>query len=207
MRQTDVPLYPKITSIYNKILQLGLATISIIVITNIWTENFTASDSSFDQHFQQIGNDFMQQTVIVAEVLLKAKKHKQLVQYIESLPKANIVFDAHLYDLTGQTIAKSKKSQSMNTLFGLLPATNNNSQQYVPFVQEIRNDKLYGYIRVTLIKEKVTDTLVERMQNQSTQFLLVIVLALLAGSITTRLLGEFRRYIAHLRKSRGNNKN
>ena len=36
MTQTEQPLYPKLSSIYNKIMQLAIAIAFIIVLMNLW---------------------------------------------------------------------------------------------------------------------------------------------------------------------------
>lgn len=196
MHLTDLPLYPKISSIYNKILKLIIAVVITAVIFTLWVDNFSDNEHSFDQHFQAIGNSFIQQSVVTAKVLIENNDIEKIERYIETLPQTEIVFDAHFYDVTGQTIASSSKSQTINELYGQSASLKNVSREFVPFISEVRGDKLHGYIRITLIKEQVTKSLFVRVKNQAGQILTMLLLSVVVGILLTKGLRS-RRVLGH----------
>lgn len=193
MQQTDLPLYPKTSSIYNKILQLGIATVLIVVLLNFSVQSFNNLAVDVEQQFNRTGDNFVEQAMVTASVLLKKNDPQLLRDFISQLPNAPMVFDARLYDANGQLIAQSQDSESINQLYGLELGSDNKARQLVPFIKEIRQESLLGYIRITLKKSEITAPLDQLLSDQSKSINLMLILAGLIGFLLTRGFSRFSR--------------
>lgn len=205
MTQSEPTFYLKNSSIYNKILQLVLALVLILVLSNLWLSQSAQNQQSVDESFALTGNEFVAQaSIAVGSLLLQQKsqvkaarkvknKATGLQDYINRLGQSASVRQVHLYDVKGKLIAQSERASSVKTLYGLSAQKNNLSAQYVPFVQEIRSDKLHGYLRITLAKSYLTAQL--KSTNQDTQALVrfMFIMALAVGFLLTRGLNRFSR--------------
>jgi membrane protein len=197
MTHTEQPLYPKLSSIYNKIMQLAIAIVFIVVLMNLWIYSQAKNKQSIDQHFYDVGQQYLQQasaglSVLTSEV--KTKESRQLLQnYVDELQKAEAVNEIHLYDLSGQLIISSQNAKSIRALFGLSENKLNKSKISVPFVSEIRKDVLVGYVRLTLDKTYLTTKLLKNNDQQFTLLRLMMIIAGVVGFLLTRGLNRFSR--------------
>mgnify|MGYP003642555301 FL=1 len=102
MTQIEQPLYPKLSSIYNKIMQLAIAIVFIVVLMNLWIYSQTQNKQTIDQHFYDVGQQYLQQasaglSVLITEV--NTKESRQLLQnYVDELQLAEVIKEIHLYD-------------------------------------------------------------------------------------------------------------
>lgn len=203
MKRTEQPLYPKISSIYNKILQLAIAIVFIIVLMNLWLAVANRGQATVEQHFDHLGDVYLEQVAVAVLTLLeKSQKEKSqrkgnnrqdLQVYIDQLGQMPMVKDVSLYDPQGRLLVQSSSAESVKGLFGLSPATSDRSQLYVPFVQELRNDKLRGYLRLSIEKSVFTSDL--NATNYDAQRLLgvMLIMAGLTGFLLTRGFSRFSR--------------
>ncbi|WDE06407.1 hypothetical protein SG34_005660 [Thalassomonas viridans] len=203
MKRSEQPLYPKISSIYNKILQLAIAIVFIIVLMNLWLALGNRGQVTVEQHFEQLGDVYLEQVAVAVLTLLeenqqekgKAQENnrKELRAYIEQLGQIPMVKDVSLYDAQGRLLAQSSGAETVKGLFGLTPASSDRSRQYVPFVQELRNDKLWGYLRLSIEKSVLTAGL--DATNYDSQRLLGIMLLMagMTGFLLTRGFSRFSR--------------
>ncbi len=195
MSQTEMPLYPKISSIYNKITQLALAIVFIVVLMNIWI----ASDAKFNglikQHLNIIAQDYTQNAANTIKILIKRKNsnNQLLKNYIQTLSQAKFIEGARFYDATGQLILASDSSTTINELYGNANYKINRSDKYIPFVSEIRTDKLQGYIRLTINRPFLTQQLVQNNQDKRQLERLMLLMAGVIGFLLTRGLNRFSR--------------
>ncbi len=193
MSQTALPLYPKISSIYNKIMQLAIAIIFIIVLMNIWIENVQKDKQVVDAHFNYISDQYIHQINISLTVLLDKNRYSEIKQYLDSLAKESLITSVFLYDVTGQTIAQAGKPVSIKSLYGLEPSTRNVSSEAVPFVSELRTDKVLGYVRINVIKNAIVEKLHKENQDQQQLVRIMLMMAGVAGFFLTRGLSRFSR--------------
>ncbi|WP_281556137.1 AhpA/YtjB family protein [Thalassomonas sp. RHCl1] len=198
MKQSEQPLYPKISSIYNKILQLAIAIVFIIVLMNLWLAVNNRGQATIEQHFDHLGDVYLEQVAVAVLTLMEKSQQQEnnrkgLQLYLDQLGQTPMVKDVSLYDPQGRLLAQSSAAETVKGLFGLSPATEDRSRLYVPFVQELRNDKLRGYLRLSIEKSVFTSDL--NATNYDGQRLLGIMLLMagLTGFLLTRGFSRFSR--------------
>ena len=193
MKQSEQPLYPKISSIYNKILQLAIAIVFIIVLMNFWLDISTRGEVSIEQHFTHIGDEYLNQASVAVLTLLKAKNKDELQLYIEQLALSPVITSVSIYDNHGQLVTRSASAETINELFGISLLKSNRSLAYVPFVRELRNETLHGYLRISIEKAYLTEQL-KKMNNDRQELLrLMLIMAGIVGFLLTRGFSRFSR--------------
>ncbi|WDE12850.1 AhpA/YtjB family protein [Thalassomonas haliotis] len=203
MKQSEQPLYPKISSIYNKILQLAIAIVFIIVLMNLWLAVANRGQVTIEQHFDHLGDIYLEQVAVAVLTLLeknqKEKSPRQgnnrqdLQLYIDQLGQMPMVKDVSLYDPQGRLLVQSNSAETVKDLFGLSPASSDRSKFYVPFVQELRNDKLRGYLRLSIEKSAFTSELNTTNHDAQRLLGLMLIMAGLTGFLLTRGFSRFSR--------------
>jgi len=191
--QKKSPLAPKISSIYNKIMQLSLAIMLIIVVMDLSVTSFEQNQTTIDEHFNYVGHQYLQQAASALQLNLSIKQRKVLQQQIELLSENEIVNDIRFYDKTGLLVASSTRSAEINELYGLSMNKSNKSEQFVPFVKEVRTDKLNGYLRITLEKSLITKRLEDKNKTLNELLRLMLLLAGTVGFLLTRGFNRFSR--------------
>ncbi|MGB2741964.1 MAG: AhpA/YtjB family protein [Cognaticolwellia sp.] len=192
MKQPEQPLYPKLSPIYNKILQLFIAILLIVFLMNFWVKSRDTQQIQIQEHANKIGKLYLAQAATSATPYL-SEQQSQLQQYTDSLVQQSLVKSVHIYDLTGQIIASSEHAESINDLFGINVNKINQSNDVVPFVQELRTDKLYGYIRLSLYRSILADDLADNSRSQYDMMRLLMIVAGVIGFLLTRGLNRFSR--------------
>jgi len=207
MKQLEQPLYPKLSSIYNKILQLLSATLLLVLLMTLWVSTAERSEQVLSLHFEQTSEKFLQHAIAGVLVLLvekeasqnKKSRDAQLQSYLNHLGKADFIKQVHLYDKTGLLLLKSSSggdaSASIKLLYGIdesLP-TLNKSNIYSPFVSEIRTDKLIGYLRLTIEKSYLTASLAKDSDDTQTLYRLLLIISGVVGFLLTRGFNRFSR--------------
>jgi len=218
MKQAEPFLYPKLSSIYNKILQLIGAILLIILLMSIWQSIGKKNTETLTAHFTYIAKQQLQQAIAGVAVILeqsyenKVEQEAFLQRYLDGLAKVNFVNQAHLYDETGMLIVSSvsiekdkqgndlapSKVKSINDLYGISPFQRNLAPTFTPFVEEIRytdskNDKLHGYLRFTIEQSYLIDILADSDEQQQSLLRLMLILAGVVGFLLTRGLNRFSR--------------
>ncbi len=200
MKQLEQPIYPKSSPIYNKILQLVAAIIFLIVLMNIWLFIVDKSETTLSEYFDYTSNQHLQQAIAGIDVLLTTEsnnKNDTLQRFINKLNEIDFIKQVDLYDITGTLMMSSHNTTSsnlsINDLFGLSENKLNKSDKYVPFVHEIRNDKLLGYLRLTVEKSYFVSTFKKENEEREMLFRLMFLLAGLVGFLLTRGLNRFSR--------------
>ena len=216
MKQTQQPLYPKLSSIYNKILQLASAILLIVVLMSVWQSTSVKNEKNLSEHFNYVAKQQLHQGLVGARILLKqeygsrAKKSAALQAYLDGLAQADFVRNVHLYDVTGALVTASKNqsdeqstSETINELYGISHQERDLSTRYMPFVVEIRDEatakttlaqqKLLGYLRLTVEKEHLVKVLAHADEDQQSLVRLMLLLAGLVGFLLTRGLNRFSR--------------
>lgn len=218
MKQAEQPLYPKLSSIYNKILQLASAILLIIVLMTILQSTGVKNRKALTEHFNFIAKQQLQQGIAGTSVLLeqqyknKVEQKALLQQYLDGLTKVNFVKQAHLYDETGLLIVSSVsqektkqgddadaiKAKSVNELYGISPHQRNLADIWTPFVEEVRHsdskkNSLHGYLRFTIEQSYLTEILAKADEEQQSLQRLMLLLAGIVGFLLTRGLNRFSR--------------
>ena len=209
MKQPEQPLYPKLSSIYNKILQLASAILLIIVLMSMWQSINVKDQANLQSHFEFVAKQYLQQASSSAQLLLqhkyknKAARNQALQAYLDDLVKVDFVNQVHLYDEKGQLLLsasqsdnpeqKKRSSRSINELYGIDENKANLSSKYTPFINEVRGEKLYGYIRFTIEESYLTQVLARADDDRQTVLRLMLLLAGVVGFLLTRGLNRFSR--------------
>lgn len=218
MKQAEQPLYPKLSSIYNKILQLASAISLIIVLISILQSTGVKNSNNLTEHFNFIAKQQLHQAIVGVTVLLE-QKHKNniekkdlLQRYLDGLAKVNFVKQAHLYDATGMLLVASTsveidkrgneiarpKAKSINDLYGISPHQRNLTNKLTPFVDEVRHSdtssyELHGYLRFTIEPSYLTNILAQADEEQQSLQRLMLLVAGVVGFLLTRGLNRFSR--------------
>jgi len=192
MKQIEQPLYPKLSSIYNKILQLAIAILLIVLLMNFWVNSRDAQQIQIQGHANKIGKLYLAQAAINTLPYL-TQKSSQLQQYADTLVQQPLVKSVHIYDITGQVMALSERAESINDLFGISTRKINQTDEVLPFVQELRIDELHGYIRLSLHRSILVDELAENSRSQYDIMRLLMIVAGVIGFLLTRGLNRFSR--------------
>ncbi len=218
MKQAEQPLYPKLSSIYNKILQLASAILLIIVLMSILQSTAVKNSAKLTEHFNFIAKQQLQQAIAGTAIILEQEyKDKQsrkalLQQYLDGLAKVNFVKQIHLYDDTGLLLVSSvaakegseldgvnhPTAKTMNDLYGISPHQANLTDKLTPFVDEIRhssasNNSLHGYLRFTIEASYLIDILAKVDKEQRSLQHLMLLLAGIVGFLLTRGVNRFSR--------------
>ena len=221
MKPTQQPLYPHLSSIYNKILQLVSAILLIVVLMTMWQSTAVKNRLNLAEHFDYIAKQQLQQGIVGTAVIFKQKKYSKaerteiLQDYLNGLSRVNFVKQVHLYDITGALLVssntandgdasnKEQSNKSINDLYGISLQQRDLSTRYIPFVTEIRDEssennslakrELFGYLRFTIEKSYLVDILAKADDDQQQLFRLMLLLAGLVGFLLTRGLNRFSR--------------
>jgi len=207
MNKLEQPLYPKLSSIYNKILQLVSAILLIIILMVFLVDNTDKNSDIVEQHFEQVADKFLQQAVAGVSAILnnnddgisKKQRNIQLQSYLNNLANADYIKHVHLYDNTGLLMLKSESSgelsDTIKLIYGIdeVVSSLNKSQKYIPVIKEIRNKDLKGYLRLTIEKAYLTTGLSNNNQENDTRFRFLLLIAGFVGFLLTRGLNRFSR--------------
>lgn len=186
-------LYPQVTSIYNKLLQIGVGVILLFLILNLSVMNANDSKVQLEQHFSGVSNAFVKQAVNTSKIILATNNKKQQQQFMQSLTESDAVAEALLYDVSGQLIAHSDNFSSVNELYGIAQGSEDTSKQYVTFTHEIRGDELQGYLRLNVVRDVLVKPLEKQLFSQNELFRIMLLIAVAAGFLLTRGSSRFSR--------------
>jgi membrane protein len=200
MKQIEQPLYPKLSSIYNKILQLVIAIFLIVVVMDFWVTSRDKQQVQIQQHANTIGKMYLAQTSAISFTYL-TQQQIDLQSYVDTLAQQPLVKSVHIYGKTGQIMAASKDNESINDLFGVSAMKTNQSDDVTPFVQELRLGTLRGYIRLSLYRSLLVDELAANSYLQYDIMRMLMIIAGVIGFLLTRGLNRFSRQGFRLPKS------
>jgi len=193
MEPTKQPLYPKFSSIYNKIMQLAIAIVLIIVLLNLWLASSNQSKDSIEEHFYVLGEQHLEQAIMGVKNLQLIDNKKDLRKFMQGISDADWVHDIRIYDATGQVISDSNKSRTINDLYGITLNKTNKTDKFIPFIKEIRTDKLIGYMRITIKKDVFIQKLERTSYDNHGLLRLMMLIAIAIGFLLTRGLNRFSR--------------
>ena len=202
MQQSELPLYPKLSSIYNKIMQLAIAIVCIVVLMEVWIYTSRSMDNSIIENFTQTSRDYVTQVNHGLSALLDDKKKVQA--FIEQSATPDWIKDITYYDVTGRLLMSSSGYKPINEMYGISQYHADVSDRYIPFIQEVRTDNLKGYLRVTLERDYFTKSLTQANYQHYELLRIMMMVAGLIGFLLTRGLNRFSRqgYRLHVKTDR-----
>jgi membrane protein len=193
MSQSELPLYPKISSIYNKIMQLAIAIVLLIVVLNLWSDNGIKFEQTVEQQFRFTIKQYADQTALTLGVLNIDANSAALHHFFEQLSQQQLVKDAHLYDQSGQEIMASADALSINDLYGISAHKLNRAELYTPVVVDINTESFKGYLRLTFVKKILVEGMLKQNYDQQQLERVMLLFAGLIGFFLTRGLNRFSR--------------
>ena len=193
MSQQETPLYPKLSSIYNKIMQLAIAIFLIIILLNLSLFSQQETKQVIGENFDYVGQQFLDNAASGIEVLL-TKGHKKSIQaFVDKITEQPMVNEVIVYNTTGQVMVSSESGKSINDLYGININKLNQSDRYIPFAKEIRTDKVIAYIRIVIEKEFLVKSLTTVSHEQQQLSRLMLLIAGIVGFLLTRGFNRFSR--------------
>lgn len=204
MQQSELPLYPKLSSIYNKIMQLAIAIVCIIVLMEVWIYTSRSMDNSILANFTQTSRDYVTQVNHGLSALLISKDKQRIQAYIDQSATPTWIKDITYYDVTGRLLMSSSGYEPINDLYGINVYQVDVSDRYIPFVQEVRTEQLKGYLRVTLERDYFTKSLTKANYEHYELLRIMMMVAGLVGFLLTRGLNRFSRqgYRLHIKSDK-----
>ncbi|GHE87615.1 AhpA/YtjB family protein [Thalassotalea profundi] len=209
MQQSELPLYPKLSSIYNKIMQLAIAIVIIVVLMEFWLYASRTMENTISQNFTQTSKDFIAQVnkgltaIIVSNESIADKQlmNKHLQAFIDESAQPQWIKDISYYGETGQLLLSSTDQESINALYGISLYHSNVSEQFSPFIEEVRTPNTQGYLRITMKRGYFTDRLSQANFEHYEFIRIMMILAGLVGFLLTRGLNRFSRQGYRLNKN------
>jgi len=192
MTQAEQPLYPKLSSIYNKLMQLTIAIALIIVVMNLWMFSNNNMSHRIEQYFVVSAKQYVKQ-LVPALTSHSSLNDKSVQELISTLNQQHWIKDISIYDATGQLVHATEGAKSIESLFGIQAYQEPSAGTFVPFIEEIRTDKLIGYVRMTLKKSHFIDELESANDEHYDLIRLMLLLAGVIGFLLTRGLNRFSR--------------
>ena len=209
MQQSELPLYPKLSSIYNKIMQLAIAIVIIVVLMEFWLYASRSMENTIGHNFTQTSRDFVSQVnkgltaIILSNESIADKQiiNKQIQAYIDQSAQPKWIKDISYYGETGELLLSSTDQRSINALYGISLYQPNLSKQYVPFVEDVLTENSHGYLRVTMERDYFTSRLSQANFEHYDFIRVMMILAGLVGFLLTRGLNRFSRQGYRLNKN------
>ncbi|MGJ8693531.1 MAG: AhpA/YtjB family protein [Thalassotalea sp.] len=193
MKKSELPLYLKISPIYNKILQLAIAVICIVVLMNLLNYSQNEHKAVISKHFSDSSKVQLSQAVLALKVLMVKKDRQAIEDFIKNLSAAEFIQDVNYYDETGLLVASSSETSSMNEFFNHHTDAAVNRTQYQTFVEEIRDGELLGYLRITINEKQVSKPLVQASFDVHEIMRLIALFSVVIGFFLTRGFSRFSR--------------
>ncbi|MDO6446318.1 AhpA/YtjB family protein [Colwellia sp. 1_MG-2023] len=214
---TEQPLYPKISPIYNKIMQLAIAIFLIIVLMNLWVFSYGNNQQSTTKHFNQISQQYLMQITSATQIFLQsddANERKNIQHYFDDIAKAPWIKELSFYDKTGMLLIASQEYSTINDLYGISSNKADRSDKYSTFIREVSVQEgsdhasddqnvnistLEGYIRFTVANHSLTKEIEAQAAEHYDLVRLMMILAVVVGFFLTRGLNRFSRQGFRLR--------
>jgi membrane protein len=196
MTHTEQPLYPKISPIYNKIMQLAIAIFLIIVLMNLWVFSYGNNQQSTSKHFNQVSQQYLSQITKATEILLanqQSNNRENIQQYFDEIAKASWIKELSYYDNTGRLLIASQEYSTINDLYGISTNKADRSDKFSTFVEEVHGEQLQGYIRFTVANHSLTKDIEVQAAEHFDLVRLMMILAVVVGFFLTRGLNRFSR--------------
>ncbi|SES94643.1 AhpA/YtjB family protein [Thalassotalea agarivorans] len=193
MNFSDKPLYPKQSPIYNKIMQLAIAIVLVVVILVTSLNSYRNNQEAITEHFYAMGQAFLAQSANAVSLLSDGKDAKKLKAYLDITAQNEFVRSIHFYSHTGELMHQSGDAIDIKSLYGVGPYGEAEQDKYAPFVIEVPAGKNQGYMRITLDKEQIEASLNEANAKTDQTQRILLLLAGIVGFLLTRGSSRFSR--------------
>lgn len=189
MTQNQTLLYPKLSSSYNKISQLAIAIVILLITLNMWVYSYLDEKSHIKQQLKNMAHSHSQ-LVVKSVVRLWNEKPEVFQEFISETSEFPWVKDISIYDKTGQLRYASEQQLPLTTLYGFEGETGDVSHNYTTVVLPIEK---VGYVRITAVNDVFVASLSKAAEQQYTDFRVMLILAGIVGFLLTRGFSRFSR--------------
>lgn len=196
MTQNQTLLYPKLSSSYNKILQLAIAIVFLLVTLNMWVVSYVDEKQHIKQQLKDVATSHTQM-IANSSIRLWDEKPENFQEFIDETALLPWVQDISVYQQTGQLRYASSRQVPVKTLYGFDQQFEDVSGEYTTVVLPI--EKL-GYVRVTAVNSAFIASLTDAAEQQHTDFRIMLILAGIVGFLLTRGFNRFSRQSFRLAK-------
>ncbi|TLU61675.1 hypothetical protein FE810_14300 [Thalassotalea litorea] len=157
----------------NRLLPIFMTIVLLLIIFNSSIVRIYKNQQVMSQHVEEIARGFMSQAVLSTKILLQQGQRQGLRQLAEQMEENPWVDQVLVYDNHGQLIAHSKSAQKI--IPELAAGENDTSPYQSPYVAEIRDQQLLGYLRINFNAQSLIDDFNER-QRDNLAFILMLLL-------------------------------
>lgn len=193
MKKSELPLYLKNSSIYNKILQLAIAVICIVVLLQILITSQSKQAIVIEDYFYTSSDQKLEQASTALKMLIAKNDKTAIDNYLTALSAAENIVQVKYYDHTGRLLASSENAASVRELL-ITEKIISNAPSLATFVDEIRTPELVGYLQITFNEKLATEPLLAANYNVHETMRLIALFAVIIGFLLTR---GFSRYSRH----------
>lgn len=188
MDQTEATLYPKLPVIYNKIMQLGLGILLLVAILTVWLFGKVQVNEDIDRHYGEMTRVYAQKVGSALSVMLDSEQMSLVEKYLVDLESQALVEHVRFYDAKGKLLWHSEQSQDMTeiSLQGSNDIVLRNDNRPLIYVEEVRNQKLQGYIRISLNQQMLSSEAKQSADNHYNYFRVLLLIAGIAGFLFAR---------------------
>ncbi|WP_394176480.1 AhpA/YtjB family protein [Thalassotalea litorea] len=157
----------------NRLLPIFMAIVLLIIIFNSSIVRMYKNEQVMIQHVEDIARGFIDQVALSAKILLQQNQRQGLRRFTEQLKQNPWVEQVLVYDHNGQLIAHSQGAEKI--VPQLEQGAISSSPYQAPYVAEIRDTDLLGYIRINFNADSLVDDFNER-QRDNLAFILMLLL-------------------------------
>lgn len=194
MPQTQDTLYPKLSSVYNKLLQLAIAIVLLTVVLKLWLYCYNLYQDSTNKQFKHTTHQFLSQLTIATNVI-SFKQRDKLVELAEQTVQIPWIKNVAIMDETGQVLVSTENYQSVVENYNERHGSEEKGD-FVPFILPIKPlsaESSDGYIRLIVNRELMTKQQRADGEHQYTVVRIMLLLAGVIGFFLTRGLNRFSR--------------
>lgn len=196
MTQNQTLLYPKLSSSYNKILQLAIAIVLMVITLNLWVQSYIDEKDHIQQQLEHVVQSHAK-LVAQSTFRLWDNSPEAFQQFLSDTSALPWVRDISVYEQTGLLRYASEQQVPVKTLFGFDEGRVNQSRSLTTVVLPI-ND--LGYVRITAVNAVFIDDLTAAAEQQHIDFRVMLILAGIVGFLLTRGFNRFSRQSFRLTK-------
>lgn len=175
-------------SIFKRISTLILFILFVAIGANLYMMHTQNAASWYRVESEQLGRSLTVQAARLVAVPLAQKDQAMLDHYVDVVNQGIFVKGAVLYDELGVRFAKQDDRLSVVDIL------KNSDLEPLVFVEDIVYEgNVIGYLKLVLDKQAITEHHRAFNKNQLLQSLLIIVLSIIAATLSTRLIYKLRK--------------
>lgn len=176
------------SSIIKRISSLVILVCSIAIAINLYIMHSRSAQQWYEIESEQLGRSLTIQAAKLLSEPMTAEDDQVISSYIDMLNEGMFIEGAVVYDDAGVRLSDTQDNLSIITMI--------KESDYEPlvFVEDIIYDgQTLGYVKLILNREEITQHHRAFNQDQLSQSVLMIILAMIISMLATRLFYKFKR--------------